>query len=167
MNRTTRIAAHAAVAVGVTIAPVIVAATANAGPYDTAPITVSNSQPAPGGQLHVVASGYKPNSDVKIYIHSAPVLLATVKADANGVVDATVQVPSDFPAGSSHSIIAQGVDPSGQAVSNTVKITIGGGSTLPFTGVDALGVGAAGAGLVGFGSFLVFAARRKRAARLG
>jgi hypothetical protein len=165
MNRATRIVTQIAVATAVMVAPMLVAATANAGPYDTSPIKVSTSQPAPGGQVHITASGFKPNSTAKIYIHSNPILLATTTADANGIVDITVTVPTTLAAGTSHEIQAQGVDPAGNPLTDTINITLAGGSALPFTGVDALGAGAAGAGLIGFGAFLVFAARRKRAAR--
>lgn len=166
MQRATRIAAQLSLAAAIMTAPVAIAATAHAGPYNTSPITSSTSSPAPGGQFQVTASGFKPNSTVQMFVHSTPVLLATVTADANGVASARVQIPSSFTAGSSHQILAEGVDPSGGPLTDTLNITLAGGSTLPFTGVDALGIGAAGAGLVGFGSFLVFAARRKRAARI-
>lgn len=167
MKRGTRLATQLGIAAAVTVTPVLVAATAHAGPYNTSPITTSTSQPAAGGQVHITASGFMPNSTVQIYIHSTPVLLATVKADANGVVNATVQVPSTFAAGSAHTIQAQGTDPSGKAITDSLNVVLAGGSSLPFTGVDALGLGAAAAGLVGFGSFMLFASRRKRIARVG
>lgn len=167
MQRTRRIATQVGIAAAIMTTPIVVAAAAHAGPYSTSPITTSTSTPPPGGHVQITATGFKPNSSVQIYIPSTPILLATVTADANGVASASVQVPTTFVAGSSHAILAEGTDPSGNPLTDTLSITIAGGSSLPFTGVDAIGVSAAGAGRIGFGSFLLFADRRKRAARIG
>jgi hypothetical protein len=167
MKRSFRTFATLAAAAAIVASPVVIAATAHAGPYAPTPVTVSTTHPSAGGQVHVVASGFKPNSSVQVSIHSAPVLLATTTADANGNIDVTVTVPSGFTPGSAHQIVASGVDPSGAQVSDTVNITLAGGSgSLPFTGADVLAIGVAGVALVGVGGFLLFAARWKRRAVL-
>lgn len=165
MNRALRLIANAAVAAAVVTTPLLVATGADAGPYDRSPVTVSDSQPAPGQAVRISAAGFRPNSKVTVSIRSTPVLLATVTADANGVADTSVQVPASFAPGSKHTFVLAGVDPAGQRVTRTLPVTLAGGSALPFTGVDAVGLTAAGLGLAGFGAFLRFAGRRQRAAR--
>lgn len=167
MKRSFRTFATLAAAATIVASPVVIAATAHAGPYTPTPVSVSTSHPNAGGELNVVASGFKPNSSVQVLIHSAPILLTTTTADATGSIDVTVKVPSDFTPGSAHQIIASGVSPSGALVNDTVNITLaGGGSSLPFTGADVLAIGIAGIALLGVGGFLFFAARWKRRAVL-
>jgi len=167
MKRSFRTFATLAAAATIVASPVVIAATAHAGPYSPPPVTVSTSHPSVGGEVNVVASGFKPNSTVQVSIHSVPILLTTTTADANGNIDVTVKVPSDFTPGSAHQIVASGVSPSGAPVNDTVNITLaGGGSSLPFTGADVLALGVGGVALLGVGGFLFFAARWKRRAVL-
>lgn len=74
---------------------------------------VSSSTVAPGGQVRFVATGFKPHSDVTLILRSDPIVLGTFKADANGVVDVLVTLPTNVAPGG-HSLTASGVDPSGR-----------------------------------------------------
>lgn len=159
-----------AVAGTIVAAPVGLAVSAQAGPYDV-PSTVSNTSPAPGGTLTLTGSGFRPNSAVTIEIHSTVQVLGTATANANGVVSARVTIPAGMLAGTAHTLVITGVDAAGRPRVVSIPVTLAGsvvvnpGPSLPFTGIDAIAVGATSAGLIGFGSFVVFTNRRRKAAR--
>ena len=58
----------------------------------------------------VLGDGLKPNSAVRVELHSTPVLLGTGTTDANGSLRITVQMPHEVSAGTHH-IVAIGTAP--------------------------------------------------------
>lgn len=61
---------------------------------------------ARGGILHVTGTGFAPGDAVKLSLHSAPVRLATVRADRTGAFDARVVIPRGTAAGT-HAVVAE------------------------------------------------------------
>ncbi|WP_062137352.1 glycoside hydrolase [Demequina aestuarii] len=57
-----------------------------------------------GGTLVLAGSGFMPGGDIVIELHSEPMLLATVQADATGAFSTTVTIPTDAPVGE-HQIV--------------------------------------------------------------
>ena len=94
--------------------------------------TLSTQTAAPGSNVDVSGSGFKPNTDVTITLHSTPVVLATVKANASGTFSATVTIPKDTVLGS-HQIISSGLDANSNQASSTLNLTV---SRLAATGFD-------------------------------
>ncbi|MEU0560159.1 fibronectin type III domain-containing protein [Dactylosporangium sp. NPDC006015] len=89
----------------------------------------------PGQEVTVVGHGFAPHSTVTIAIYSAPALLATAVADAQGDVRQPVTVPASLAAGE-HTVVALGVDRSG--VTHTLAFTVtvqAVGAGLPVTGL--------------------------------
>jgi len=101
-------------------APVVVPTPAPVNPAPETPNTptfvTNRAQANPGGNVLATGEGFKPNSAVKIYLHSQPVLLATVTADENGAFSISVRIPASAPTGS-HTIEALGVDSYGNSLS--------------------------------------------------
>lgn len=61
--------------------------------------TVDQSSVEAGETLLVEGSGFLPGEQVQIWLHSDPVLLATVVADSAGTISHLAMVPADTPAG--------------------------------------------------------------------
>ena len=78
--------------------------------YFTSGATLSADAVRPGGKVTVRARGFAPSSDVRVELHSDPVLLETPTASAEGAVELEVTIPEDTPAGD-HEIVVAGVDP--------------------------------------------------------
>ncbi|MCW4385612.1 metallophosphoesterase family protein [Salinibacterium sp. SYSU T00001] len=74
---------------------------------ETASVKVSDGQLTPGEAFTVTAAGFQPREEVRIELHSDPVLLATVTADADGGVSQRVTVPRTAPA-AEHTIVLIG-----------------------------------------------------------
>jgi hypothetical protein len=125
---------------------------------------ISSSVVAPGGTVTVYVNGCKPQSSATITLESDPVVLATVNAGTNGVVQATVTIPSDTTLGK-HTIVVRCTDRSDAAKVVSFPITVGtGGSGLPTTGGNiglSLGIAAIAAGV---GVTLLASTRRRHAA---
>jgi hypothetical protein len=83
----------------------------------------------------VTAPGYAAGGSAEIYLHSDPVLLATVNADAGGVVRATITIPTSATAGA-HSIEVRGTAPSGSPRSLSTAFTVS-AATAAATGTPA------------------------------
>jgi hypothetical protein len=109
--------------------------------------------------LHCTASGFKPNEQVEIAVHSTARVIATVPADSHGMVTYDYTVPDDLPAGE-HTLAFTG------KVSTTVAIypfvvAVGHGSSgqggggshggLAVTGTNLLALVLAALGLIGMG----------------
>jgi LPXTG-motif cell wall-anchored protein len=126
-------------------------------------VSLDPSSPKVGSMLTIDSPGWKANSDVTITLHSDPVVLATVTADTNGDVHATVQIPSGTATGA-HTLELTGTDPAGAPRTVSTPITIAGsGSSLPRTGAAIAALLLVGAVLFGVGAALSTA--RKRATR--
>ncbi|WP_308797433.1 family 78 glycoside hydrolase catalytic domain [Agromyces silvae] len=115
-----------------------------------------------GGEVHVSATGFAPGEQVRIELRSDPVLLATVTADAEGRVDATVTIPKTTAAGA-HQLVLTGVQ-SGTVLAFDLEVTafVYPGTTIPVTGVTLAPALALVALLLGLGTMLVI--RRRRSA---
>jgi hypothetical protein len=85
------------------------------GPSLSALTTLNQSSVASVGQgdlISLTGGGYQPNSVAAFSIGSTPMRLAVAKANARGVVSATVQIPKGIPAGH-HELYAIGTAPDG------------------------------------------------------
>jgi hypothetical protein len=131
--------------------------------------TISVTVVTPGGTISITVTGFAPREIIIIVIHSTPVQLASVTANANGSADASVTIPSNLPTGS-HVITATGLT-SGHVVSFPVRVeqqtaTGGGGPGLSNTGVATVALSTvAGIFLIGGIAFTLAGRRRNNAAR--
>ncbi|MFJ4167054.1 collagen binding domain-containing protein [Microbacterium sp. NPDC089698] len=122
--------------------PVIVPGTGDATGVDfdlaalTADVSLSVATVPPGAAVHVTGSGFAPGEPVQVELHSTPISLGTVTAGADGVVDTTVTIPADAPAGA-HRIVLTGQ-----------MSTLTGGSALTVAGATTPG-GSDGSGTGG------------------
>jgi hypothetical protein len=106
----------------------------NVGP----PLVLSSDTLSPGDSVTIQASGWEPSSDVVVAIHSDPVQIGTLTADANGGINGAVTIPADTQPGT-HQIAAVGLDPSGELLGSAADVTIlaAGGSDDPTGGTPA------------------------------
>ena len=82
-------------------------ACAEAGDMSVALIGYTGSVAA-GGTIEVEASGFYPDEQVTAVLHSDPVQLATLTADANGTVSGSLVIPADTTIGT-HTLVLTGV----------------------------------------------------------
>lgn len=68
-------------------------------------------------------TGFKPNSDVNLYVFSTARFLGTVKTDANGLFRGSVPLPLDIPAGR-HTLQANGLAPEGAVRSLSLGVQV-------------------------------------------
>jgi len=113
--------------------------TLGAVPDETA--TVSSSSVVAGGTVTVAGSGFTPGEQVSVVLHSTPVKLTTVTADAAGAASVTVTIPKATTAGA-HTLILTGLG-SGVVASTGITVTAAPVTTptstdpiLAFTGSD-------------------------------
>ena len=158
-----------------------------AAPPADAPLTLTTTDgqitsAEPGQQITVVGSGFLPYSTVTIVVYSTPVTLGTVTTDGAGSFSKSVTIPAGLEAGS-HSLLAYGVDPSGNDHSLRLNVTVAGaatevagtaatpatthptrGSSLAYTGstFQALPIAVGGAALLAVGTALLLGARARR-----
>jgi hypothetical protein len=130
--------------------------------------TISITVVTPGGTITINISGFHPREVIIIVIHSTPVQLASVAANASGAASATFTIPNSIPTGL-HTITATGLT-SGHVVSFPVRVeqatAAGAGPGLSNTGVAAVALGTvAGIFLIGGIAFTVAGRRRNNAAR--
>lgn len=143
------------------------AGTSGQYPPNRGSLQMSRSAARPGQPVTSRGCGFRPGSTVNVDFFSQPTRVATATAGADGGFEATWNVPSSASVGE-HTVEATGVDPSGdvRALSANLRV-IGAGGDLPRTGSDSTApLVTAGAGLVLLGGAAVFAARRRRAARI-
>ena len=99
-------------------------------------ISVSSSVVHAGATTHVVATGYKPGTQLKIQIHSTPIDLETITVPASGTVSVDVAIPTNLPSGD-HNLVFNGID-SSTAVATTeqfpISVILNQASTVHFTG---------------------------------
>lgn len=103
------------------------------------------------------ASGFLPDEDVELWLNSDPILVATLRADADGAVSWTGRLPTSAELGD-HRLVATGLT-SGVSVSIPVTVV----ETLAETGSSdpALPLGLAG-GLMSVGLAALLAVRLRR-----
>ena len=126
--------------------------TTTAGPT----MTLSASAGAPGSSLTVQATGFLPGSRGEVYILSDPVFLGAATADTNGVIRATVTIPSNIAAGV-HSIELRGTGTNGAARVLSQPFTVTG--TLPRTGIMVTGLTFLAALLIMLGGWALLVGR--------
>jgi hypothetical protein len=99
-------------------------------------ISVSSSVVHAGATTHVVATGYKPGTQLKIQIHSTPLDLETITVPDSGTVSVDVAIPTNLPSGD-HNLVFNGID-SSTAVATTeqfpISVILNQASTVHFTG---------------------------------
>ncbi len=115
-----------------------------------------------GGTVTLTGGGYLPFSTVTLVMYSDPVVLGTTEADADGNISATVTLPAGI--SGEHTLVASGVDPSGQPHNLTMAVTVAAGAGLPNTGASIALPALGGLVALGAGGGLIFAARRRTAA---
>jgi LPXTG-motif cell wall-anchored protein len=70
-------------------------------------VSLQSGSVAAGGQLSFSATGFAPGETVDVIVHSDPVVLDPVTADANGAISASRDLPADLPAGP-HELVLTG-----------------------------------------------------------
>ncbi|MEY2444328.1 MAG: hypothetical protein QOE00_908, partial [Ilumatobacteraceae bacterium] len=71
----------------------------------------------------VTGDGLMPNSEVRVELHSTPVLLGTATTDAGGAFHVSVRMPPEVPAGTHH-IVAIGIAPDSRVVTASEEIFV-------------------------------------------
>lgn len=129
-------------------------------------VTCTPTGPVPAGsEIRVCGSGFLPGEQVLVFLHSTPVQLAVITADAGGAVDAQVTIPATAEAGQ-HRIELRGVT-SGRSIFSdpfTVTAAQAGPGALPRTGDDSGTLVPFGLGLVALGALAAAVAERRRLA---
>ena len=131
----------------------------------TAPrVDVAKPTMAAGAQQTISLGGFQPFEVVHGVLHSTPVDLGTVTADANGVATFTFTVPAGLELGS-HEVVLTGLT-SGVTAQAGFTVTTADGSTtgLAYTGADIVPVAAVGGGLLLAGGAALLLVRRRRTA---
>ena len=77
----------------------------------------------PGDSITVTGTGVQPGASVTIVLHSAPVTLATVKANAQGAFSANVRIPASTPVGA-HTVVATATAAGTADVTGSTPLTV-------------------------------------------
>jgi hypothetical protein len=89
---------------------------------------------AAGADVTLTGTGYAPNADLDVELHSDPVWLTTVTTDGDGAFSAEVTVPQDTPEGDHHFVVAH----QGTLVSES-PVTVAAAAPAVDAAVDAAG----------------------------
>jgi hypothetical protein len=134
-------------------------------------VAVSDGSVEGGQSITVSAQIFQPGTPVSFTLFSAPVVLGTATADANGVATLTATIPAGVAPGT-HTIEASGTGANGQPLTVTQSITVadastGAGSNLPSTGSSSTipMSRVALAGIAGGGLLVLLANRRRTSAK--
>jgi LPXTG-motif cell wall-anchored protein len=129
----------------------------------------SSDKVVAGKTVVVKGTGYRPGSTVQILMYSEPQVLTSVVADGGGNFTVTVTVPAGLAPGQ-HTLVASGVDLSGNARYTTLPVTVSkeGVATvasrrLAATGADVTVPAIAGIAALAVGAGLIGASRRRSA----
>ena len=157
---------------GIMIASVAFASSANAAPYTKAPsIAVSTTSPAEGSTITVTGTDFDANRTVDLTLYSQPYALGSVTTDSSGAFAASVTLPNGVTG--SHTIVGQGPSSSASVSIEIYSNSQGYGSgssgsgsdgSLAYTGVAVAGIGVVGLGLLIGGSVLLLSSRRRKVA---
>ncbi|WP_113684669.1 LPXTG cell wall anchor domain-containing protein, partial [Blastococcus atacamensis] len=114
-----------------------------------------------GDKVTLRLSGFTPNEQVTLVLHSKPITIGTFRADGQGVVLASVTLPAGVEAGQ-HNLV--GTDSTGVVRSYplTLSATSGASGDLAYTGADPTAPLIGGAALLVLGGGLVLMTRRRR-----
>ena len=103
-------------------------------------ISVDANAVRPGDPLTISAGGFSRSSNVRIELHSEPVLLAEVVADANGSIEIEVEIPAETPLGD-HELVVVGVEPDSTRLEYRTGIVVDGdGPEMPEFSVSSTSV---------------------------
>ncbi|WP_426187400.1 MSCRAMM family protein [Microbacterium sp. TWP3-1-2b2] len=75
------------------------------GPEPTAELTLSVDAVRAGDAVTVAGAGFTPGAKVTFELHSDPIRLGTLQADADGLLGGTLRIPASAPAGK-HTLVA-------------------------------------------------------------
>lgn len=89
-------------------------------PCPVASVNLSSGNVLAGGTLTLSGTGYQSNENIRIELHSNPVILATVQANGSGSFSTSVVIPSNTSAGS-HNIVVYAL---GSSTSTTTIIVV-------------------------------------------
>lgn len=140
-------------------------------PYaDDDTIAVSDATVTPGQPITLSAKTFMPGTTVTFTMFSAPVVLGTATADANGVATITVTIPANTTPGT-HRIEASGTGIDGQPLTVVTTIQVAGTATapgssgLPTTGSDSVSLTQVAVAVMVFGGLMVVMANKRRSAK--
>lgn len=143
---------------------------------DTEPepaLVLSSATVQAGGSIAVSGTGFAPDQEITFELHSDPIVLGTLTADAGGVLKGSFTIPASAPAGT-HTLVAL----SGTTVIASAPLTVtaagaggtgsgaagtGGAGALATTGSDAPVVAATAALLLLFAGLTLVRRRRVKA----
>ncbi|QXG74701.1 prealbumin-like fold domain-containing protein [Modestobacter sp. L9-4] len=145
-------------------APAPAPAPAPAAPVTAAPVAprvdVAKPTMAAGAQQTIRLGGFQPFEVVHGVLHSTPVDLGTVTADADGVATFVFTVPAGFETGE-HTVSMTGATGTVKEATFTV---VAAGPALAYTGTDVAPLAGLGGGLLLVGGAVLVLLRRRRAA---
>ena len=125
--------------------------------------TASDTTVVPGQTITIRGEGFTPGETVVVTFNSIPVPMGSFTADADGVVEVEVTIPTDAEPGA-HTITMVG-QTSGVEVVIPIEVVgtaaTGGGGGLARTGSDTGPLVGIGLGLVAAGGAAAYAARRR------
>jgi hypothetical protein len=132
---------------------------ANAPSMDS---NLGGEDPVAGGQITISGDGFQPFSTIVLAIYSAPRILGTATAGAGGAFSKTLTLPDAYLG--SHTLVASGLDPSGEPRYMTLSVVIaaGGAGGLPVTGSPVALLLLIGSSLVTVGGGILFGCRPRR-----
>ena len=127
-----------------------------------------------GGLLTVAGSGLQPGEQAQVWLHSDPVLLATVTATDTGDLSVSVRIPAGTPVGTHTIELVAASGATGEAAitvtaaASSAGVTTGtygtsgsSGGQLSYTGFPTSVFAVGAAALVAFGALLLVASRRR------
>lgn len=108
-----------------------------------------------GTEVDVTGEGFQPGEEVTIESHSSPLLLATVNADASGVVAARVLIPTAAEPGAHHLVLTGATGATGR-----VPLDVSAAAQLAATGATPQALLLLAWTLVASGGALMWVRRR-------
>lgn len=165
---------------GIMVASVGFASSANAAPYTKAPsIAVSTTNPAEGSTIDVSGTDFDADSTVTLTLYSQPYALGSVTTDSSGAFAASVTLPDGVTG--THTIVGQGPSSSASVIIEIYAVNqdsgnsgnaagangsgssgSGSGGGLASTGFAVAGIGVVGLGLLVGGTVLLLSGRRRK-----
>ncbi|MER7282877.1 IPT/TIG domain-containing protein [Dactylosporangium sp. NPDC000244] len=139
-------------------------------PPDT-PLTLTTdkgtiSTAVPGQDIVVIGTGFAAHSTATITLYSTPLTLGTVVTDGNGDFSKPVTVPASLAAGV-HTLVAQGVAPSGNPRAMKLTVTVAPRAAAPSGGLAVTGAPAGPMALAGLAMLLAGAVLVRPRVRFG
>lgn len=108
---------------------------------DAPSLSISSTELSPGESFELEGAGFAADEAVEVVLHSEPITVGTLTADAEGVIAGTLELPAAAAAGE-HTIVVTGAE---SGLTAEVAVTV---ASAP-TGAAAAG-GGSGAGMLAF-----------------